>query len=718
MNKKLLLIFPLLTTLFFVSCQSSHIPHAEDGKIDLRTHSFKKHPILKLTGKWHFFPGILMDELGDITDAAPRSLSVPGSWKDIIETSDTNPAFGYGTYELTLLLPPEIDSLSLSAPQTVTSYRLWVNGIPHGSVGKPGKTEEVSIPRISSRLIHFKAQDSIRLNIEVSNYHICTQHIGGGLGSVLIGPTREMNIRRLKTMFSDAVLIGGFLFISLLLLIFYGAYRRDSSYLFLASFIFILTLRFLATNSKVFFEFLLSDAVPWEWMQRLEMLGYYGATPLILLYVYSLFSSSQKKYYFGVRILVSLDIVFIILLAVTPPRIFMHTLDVFHIIALLHMMYILRIIILSYRQDEQKETSVLIGISLVIFFIFALLDILNTSLLLGRFTTYFSAQGLIIFVLIQGWLLARKYMGMYSAVEESERLTKKHMEIIELYTRKSIVDHIKNGFNPLSIDAATVCTNILFSDIRDFTAFSEDLTPMETVQMLNRYFNVMSKCITRNNGEIDKLIGDCIMALFVNSDDAVNAAVDMRIRLREMNRTSANVRLYNGVGINFGEVVMGNIGSYSKLDYTVIGDSVNSASHIESLTKYYNLPVLISEDILTVLRTPHKTRFIDRVLVKGRKEPIAVYEVYDHEPQWVQDLKTDIQKTHEKAFSLYSQGDFSKALKIYEELAHDLGPHTHRENLCKDPLVDFCIQRCREFLKKAHRGAMTDWNGVYVFKTQ
>ncbi|MGM0461867.1 MAG: adenylate/guanylate cyclase domain-containing protein [Fibrobacterota bacterium] len=698
--KSYLIIFTAVLASLLTACHTRNPGQIEDGVLDLRNHNFAEEPVISLKGFWHFYPGLSMENIHTGETPAPSRVFVPGAWKASMDEEEYARPFGHGTYTVRILLPQRVKKLALSAPHTVSAYSLWVNGVFTNAVGQPGKYAEKTLPRISPRPIHFEADSVVQLSIEVSNFHISTWHIGGGLGNVNLGTSQQMNRNRLTAMFADGMLIGGFLFIALLLILFYGAYRRDSSYLYLSSFILLVTLRFLSTNSKVFFEIILADSVPWTWMQRLEMLGYYGATPLLLLYVYSLFPSSQKKERSFVRLLAAVDVLFILTVVFTPPRIFMYTLDYFHILTFIHMAYVFKIIFRSYTVPNERDAARIVGFSLIIFFTFVTIDILNNSILHGFFRNYAGTQGLIIFVLLQGWLLAQRYMAMYLKVVTSEQTIQKHMKIIELYTRKSIVEYIKKGHNPLHFTPATISTNILISDIRNFTGFSENLSPLKTVEALNRYFNAMSECITHNRGEIDSLTGDCLMALFPNSDDSVNAAVDMRIRLREMNRKNPGFRLHNGIGINFGEVIMGNIGSDYKLDYTVIGPGVTAAGYIETLTKHYNLPILISEEILRVLTTFHHTRFIDRVHMEGSKKTESIFEVYDHEPNWVKKIKKDIQPIHQSAYELLTHNAFSQALKIYENLAAEIGPHTHAKHFCVDPLVNFRIRQCHGMLSQ------------------
>jgi class 3 adenylate cyclase len=290
------------------------------------------------------------------------------------------------------------------------------------------------------------------------------------------------------------------------------------------------------------------------------------------------------------------------------------------------------------------------------------------------------------------------------------------LKITEIYTRTSIVEHIKKGEDPTSFQPKAKDISVLFSDIRNFTTLSEGLDPFQTVNILNKYFDEMNRFIAENNGEIDKLIGDCIMAIFDSPDNSVEAAIAMRRQLNIFNQANnLPMQLNNGIGINYGEVVLGNIGSISKMDYTVIGDIVNSASRLESLTKHYGVSIIISEALLLNLKKQYCIRFIDKVLAKGKTTPIRLYEVYDFEGKKYIDIKKQIAGDLQKAYEYYEKSMFSGSLSIYETLLRNLPSHTYHPELCVDPLINFYIKRCRKLIELQANNQLKEWKGVYEF---
>jgi len=183
-------------------------------------------------------------------------------------------------------------------------------------------------------------------------------------------------------------------------------------------------------------------------------------------------------------------------------------------------------------------------------------------------------------------------------------------------------------------------STILFSDLRDFTTISEALGPRETVALLNEYFEEMVEAIFQYGGVLDKYIGDAIMALFGvpfqgprDPDNAVAVANAMLRRLNGLNqrRLQAGRRAIDiGIGIASGDVVVGNIGSPRRMEYTVIGDSVNLASRLEGATKEYRVKVLLAQATVETLTVPTPLREIELLQVKGKDQPVTVYEALGH----------------------------------------------------------------------------------------
>lgn len=267
----------------------------------------------------------------------------------------------------------------------------------------------------------------------------------------------------------------------------------------------------------------------------------------------------------------------------------------------------------------------------------------------------------------------------------------------------------KDNFTDIKLgDQVQKEMTILFSDIRSFTELSEEMTPKENFDFINHYLGMMEPIIRRNNGFIDKYIGDSIMALFGESvDDAINAAVEMRMQIVKFNeeRRSLGKKEVNiGIGIHTGKLMLGIIGGEGRMEGTVISDAVNLASRLEGLTKAYGASIIISEDSLIKLKNPvnFQYRFLDIARVKGKRESVYIFEVLNGEDEDIKQLKIETRNDFGKAVDLYRNQRFEEALELFFEILK-INPG--------DLVVRLYIERCRETMD---RGLPKDWSGVEV----
>ena len=229
---------------------------------------------------------------------------------------------------------------------------------------------------------------------------------------------------------------------------------------------------------------------------------------------------------------------------------------------------------------------------------------------------------------------------------------------------------------------------ILFADIREFTTFSETMTPQENFNFINSFLGLMEPIIAANNGFIDKYIGDAIMALFSNADDAVQAGNSMLEALVNYNqsRQSRNYQpIKIGIGINSGSLMLGIIGSENRMSGTVISDAVNIASRMESLTKVYHTPLLISATTHQELILKDNIRLIDIVKVKGKSESINIFEVFTADSAPIKAGKLATLKKFEQAVCLYHEQNFIEAQNLFESFDYDATANIYQ-------------QRCQRFL--------------------
>jgi len=214
---------------------------------------------------------------------------------------------------------------------------------------------------------------------------------------------------------------------------------------------------------------------------------------------------------------------------------------------------------------------------------------------------------------------------------------------------------------------------IFFSDIRSFTSISEKMQPEDLTQYLNRYFTPMSDIVTAHHGMIDKYIGDALMAFYNAPLDlknhaviACNAALEMIDTLANLNKEFKNEGLPTlniGIGLNTAEVVVGNMGSDKRFNYTVIGDGVNLASRVEGLNKEFKTNIIITEFTASQIGKTFLTRPLDRVQVKGKEEKVMLFELLKDTPK----NRSKVQNFNQ-ALSLYKNNNFEEALLEFTKL--------------------------------------------------
>ena len=279
--------------------------------------------------------------------------------------------------------------------------------------------------------------------------------------------------------------------------------------------------------------------------------------------------------------------------------------------------------------------------------------------------------------------------------------------IFQKYVPKHVIDevfsHPERSLVGQNRDLA-----VLFSDIRSFTTISESMRPDELVNNLNRYFSVMVDIITSHNGFVDKYIGDAIMAFFgapvPSENDAlmsVNAALgmlDALVTFNEQQKAEGKVTFNIGIGINYGIVTIGNIGSDKKMDYTVIGDSVNLASRLESLTKKYHEQLVFSEFVYQKVGRHLYCRLLDKVAVKGKTKGVGLYTA-----------RRSLSDQEKKGWAYYHSGlesyydrNFKTAIKNFEDTLNIL-PNDH--------MAREMIQRSEYYIKNP---PSIDWDGTEV----
>jgi adenylate cyclase len=258
--------------------------------------------------------------------------------------------------------------------------------------------------------------------------------------------------------------------------------------------------------------------------------------------------------------------------------------------------------------------------------------------------------------------LAKSFDTMVSGLKERDKMK----NVLNKFHGSSITEDLMKG--DLALGGKKKRVTVFFSDIRDFTKFSEGHTPEEVVEMLNEYFEIMVGIVTRNHGVVDKFVGDAMMAIWgapntTGQDEwyALKACLEMRAALEKLNelrvgRGQTEIKI--GMGLNSGDAISGTIGSSERMEYTVIGDTVNTASRVESSTKAFGTDLLVSEETLAAVEGRFLPEFAGAAEVKGKAEPLKMFKVRGYVDEAGQEV---VVRTK---YSDYEAGEDPKVTKL------------------------------------------------------
>lgn len=315
-------------------------------------------------------------------------------------------------------------------------------------------------------------------------------------------------------------------------------------------------------------------------------------------------------------------------------------------------------------------------------------------------------------------IMSEELEGAYTKIKEfamdaviARKKERKIRNMFEKYVPQDLIDTL--FANPESMLVGNNrYLSILFSDIRSFTTISERLAPDDLVNSLNRYFDIMVDIIMDKNGIVDKYIGDAIMAFFgapvAYEHDTINsvyAGLEMVDGIQRFNKKQIELgkpEFKTGIGINYGEVTVGNIGTEKKMDYTVIGDAVNLASRLEGLTKEYGQDLIISESLFKEVEGAIPCRLLDTVAVKGKTQGVKIYSAV-----------TVLSEKEKKAWDIHGRGmeyyinrQFKEGITCFEQV---------QKLIPGDKVSTMISERCFNFIKNP---PPPNWDGVNVMKTK
>ncbi len=331
------------------------------------------------------------------------------------------------------------------------------------------------------------------------------------------------------------------------------------------------------------------------------------------------------------------------------------------------------------------------------------------------FSGYFFESGIIInkiYPLLSIIMVYITLVVIYYLTEEKSR--KWITSVFGKYVSPVVIARLIDNPELINLGGEKRYITIFFSDIRGFTAISERLDPEDLVHLLNEYLTEMTLIITKNQGLVDKYMGDAIMAFWgapmdhpIHAEIACSSSLEMIEKLRELQEKWKKEGIPSfdiGIGLNSGNAIVGNMGSKSRFDYTAMGDNVNIASRMEGLNKMYGTNIIITEHTYKIVKDKFETRKLDAVRVKGKKKPILIYELLTRKDN-LSKKQRDFVQNFEEGLELYFKKKWKPAINSFQEAL----------KLKQDIASKMFIIRCKEFIKSP---PPKDWDGIWEMKTK
>lgn len=376
-----------------------------------------------------------------------------------------------------------------------------------------------------------------------------------------------------------------------------------------------------------------------------------------------------------------------------------------------------------YYQDDISTLGViflfalLAGIILFRFKIYiATILLVAIAIIYIFFSSYYTIYtGIILNILYPLLTIALIYIALvviYYLTEEKSR--KWITSVFGKYVSPVVIENLIKNPESINLGGEKRNITIFFSDIRGFTAISERLEPEDLVHLLNEYLTEMTSIIIKDQGLVDKYMGDAIMAFWgapldqpEHAEIACSSSLEMMERLRELQKKWKNEDIPSfdiGIGLNSGDAIVGNMGSSTRFDYTAMGDNVNLASRMEGLNKIYGTNIIITENTYKIIKDKFETRKLDTVKVKGKKKPILIFELLSQKDK-LSKKQQDFIKIYEASLELYLKKKWKLAIKSFQSAL----------KITDDHASHVFIKRCQEFLKNP---PPKDWDGVWEMKTK
>ena len=691
--------FVLFLFLFITDCNIDLVfknaPKVENGILNLTFWDFEKQGAINLEGKWEIYWKKLIrpTDANQFSEISPSGyFDFPDSWKGRLFDNEIVDGNGYATFRVKILLPSQGNKkkkkkLALRMKEQATAYELYADNILLTQKGKVGTSARESMPGYGTNTVFFETEEeTLQLVLLVSNYH----HRNGGIWSVPILGNHDY-IQQIKyERNSIEFLLGGSILIMTLYHFMLFLFRKnDFTSFYFALFCLVTLMRVVSTG-----EIMLVQLIPnihYEIVTKFEYFSFFLLAPIFFKFFQELFPNQVS----GKIVKASLSIGGILgmIVCLSNLRIYNYFVDFNYILIILTMIIVYYYQILNIINKVEDSITVFLCSSVLIVFI--LNDILyNLKIII---TGEFMQIGVFIFLFAQSVILSRRFSLAFRDIEKLSN----HLTIINAAYSNFVPKEFLRILNKTSITDVALGNlvkkdiTILFSGIRGFTSIAEKIDSEEIFSLLNKYYTGVTSIIQKNKGFIDKFIGDEIVVLFPESaEDAVRAAGEINQYLHEFNSSQSSLGKLNfkiGIGIHSGSVTLGTLGGKERMDTTVIGNAVGIAKKIETLTKSFSVPIIISSTTFSMLPDNFKlnSREIEHLRIGGSEGFITLYDFFGSEETSTVDKIKSVASEYFRALTLYRGGYFAKAKDLFSNC---------QSQIPGDPIFSLHINRCNDKL--------------------
>ncbi|MFK8005964.1 MAG: adenylate/guanylate cyclase domain-containing protein [Saprospiraceae bacterium] len=699
-------LIPIFFLLIFFSCGSKssddqNYPIASKGVIDFTHWDFERNGNVLLNGEWEFYWNELLTpndlEKNNLT---PSWVQVPNPWNVYLDKNEKLlPANGFATYRLKIIAAPNQKKLCVRLTEIRDAYSLWIDNDLIITHGKVGKSKAAMIPRSDANLTTIELENGqTEIVLQVSNFR--SSKAGFIRKSILLGT--ESNIQNVRAISIGSVLflIGCYLIIGISHLYFFQMRRQVMGALYFSIICLLSMLRVLTTGDKLLIYW---TNISTELNSKLAYLSTYFIVLFFFKYLKAIFPREISNRI--VQLITWTCIALAAFIMVTPNEINHWTTPPFQGLLLLSTLFLLYALYLVLKRKRRGGIIFTIGLLIVI------VAGWNDTFYPAKVTAggYLFPFGILFFMLLQAFFLTKLFA---TSIDRMRKLSDTFRKFVPEQFLKTLDEKATNNI-PLGLAREELLT-ISFSDIRSFSNISEQMTSQELLVFLNDYFKKMDAPIHHNYGFIDKYIGDSIMSIFdrkledenKHPSDAVKAGIGMQeVQQNHDEQHQTMFPIQFGVGIHTGKVILGTVGSASRMSSTVIGDAVNLASRLESLTKYYDAQIIISETTKELINyDDFHIRQLDKVVVKGKSNIVFIYEVFDANPFELKKMKVESSPFYEEGLKFYFEKKWELAIESFEK-SLAVFPN--------DKVAKMYIERCEQFQKKA---PPLDWQGEYIYE--